>query len=91
MIGSSSGSVTALRSRLSAVFGSTRPSVWAQGPVADRPHPVSSSEIVQLLRALGFDGPCQGGRHPYIAGPTGCSHCRVLLDRRSASTIWSAS
>lgn len=35
-------------------------------PVADRLRPVSWPELVRRLRALGFDGPCQGGRHPYM-------------------------
>jgi predicted RNA binding protein YcfA (HicA-like mRNA interferase family) len=35
-------------------------------PAADRFGPVSWPELVRRLRALGFDGPYRGGRHPYV-------------------------
>lgn len=31
-----------------------------------RLRPVSWPELVRRLRALGFDGPYRGGRHPYM-------------------------
>lgn len=33
---------------------------------ASRLSPVSLHELVERLRQLGFDGPYQGGKHPYM-------------------------
>ena len=34
------------------------------------PKPVSRRELIRRLRALGWDGPLPGGRHPHMAkGP----------------------
>jgi predicted RNA binding protein YcfA (HicA-like mRNA interferase family) len=29
-------------------------------------HPVSWAELVRILREMDFDGPFQGGKHPYM-------------------------
>lgn len=35
-------------------------------PADRRLCPVSQADLVRRLRALGFDGPYRGGRHPYM-------------------------